>query len=446
MRSRHSLPILLIGALAFVGGSAQAQQDFPVNRVPAQPVASYPAGSFLESVAIDADGHLVIVERTGHNIIRVAPDGTQTVLAHVSDGSGGIALDLDGTMVVTSGLLEGDAEGFVTVLAEDGAKRQVIGLPGSRFLNGATLLRPGVFLVADSSTAQIFEIDIRTGESGVWLAHDSLAVNPDQPVIPGANGIRIFDGMVYVTNSAQAHVVRIPLLENGKPGAPEIWKTGIVLDDFAFAADGTLYGTTHIFNSVVRIEPDGAVTTIGTAEDGLTGSTAAAFGRTEADRNTLYVVTNGGTFLPPPTGIVPAEIVRLDVGEAGLTPLERLAHVPYPGQVAPVESWLVRCETAPGMGHLRETAGPVYLRYLEAHIDRIAFAGQLFDNPQEDPSARLYFVTTETGEEARRMMEASPYYVAGLYSGCAVTKFSGVIGNVLGGVAWPEAASRAAVE
>ena len=31
----------------------------------------------------------------------------------------------------------------------------------------------------------------------------------------------------------------------------------------------------------------------------------------------IYVVMNGGMFLPPPTGVVPANIVRLEVGKAG---------------------------------------------------------------------------------------------------------------------------------
>ncbi len=34
-------------------------------------------------------------------------------------------------------------------------------------------------------------------------------------------------------------------------------------------------------------------------------------------RSAIYVVTNGGMFLPPPTGVVPATVVRLEVGKAG---------------------------------------------------------------------------------------------------------------------------------
>ena len=65
-------------------------------------------------------------------------------------------------------------------------------------------------------------------------------------------------------------------------------------------------------------------TIIAQAESRVIGSTAVAFGQSEGDvydglrlRTAIYVVTNGGMFLPPPTGVVPANVVRLEVGKAG---------------------------------------------------------------------------------------------------------------------------------
>ncbi|NJN86989.1 MAG: gluconolactonase [Leptolyngbyaceae cyanobacterium SL_7_1] len=83
--------------------------------------------------------------------------------------------------------------------------------------------------------------------------------------------------------------------------------------DFAFDAAGNLYGATHIYNSVIRIAPTGDITTIAQAEQGMTGSTAIAFGQQPSDRTGIYVVTNGGMFLPPATGVVPAAVVWLEV-------------------------------------------------------------------------------------------------------------------------------------
>jgi hypothetical protein len=79
-----------------------------------------------------------------------------------------------------------------------------------------------------------------------------------------------------------------------------------------------LYGTTHVYNSVVKITPDGQITTIATAEQGVAGSTALAFGRSAGDNTSLYVTTNGGMSLPLPTGLEAAKVVRLEVGVEGL--------------------------------------------------------------------------------------------------------------------------------
>jgi sugar lactone lactonase YvrE len=122
---------------------------------------------------------------------------------------------------------------------------------------------------------------------------------------------------LYASNTEKMQLIKIPLQADGQPGEPEVFLQPINLDDFAFDQEGNLYGTTHIYNSVVKIAPDRSVTTIAQAEQGVTGSTALAFGRDEDDRTSLYVVTNGGMSFPPPTGLEPAQVVRLEVGIAG---------------------------------------------------------------------------------------------------------------------------------
>ena len=137
---------------------------------------------------------------------------------------------------------------------------------------------------------------------------------------PGVNGLKVFGGHLYASNSDRAHIVRVPLSADGlRPvGRPEPFVEGLMADDFAFDQRGNLYLATHPLNSVVRIAPDGRdIAVLGTAEQGLAGSTAVAFGRGPADRDAIYVTTNGGMFLPPPTGAVPAELVRLRVGAEG---------------------------------------------------------------------------------------------------------------------------------
>ena len=206
--------------------STFAHDAFPVERVPSQtiagypiagypiagypiagyPIAAYPIGAFLESVVVSADSSLLIVEHTNHDVIRMSSDGAQEAIVHLPDGAAGLALDLNGTVLVTGGHQNGD--GFVTVLDPSGAVRDFVQVHGTRFLNGGTQLRRCVFLVTYSITASLYEVDIRTRTASVGLAHPLLEPNPDGPHNPGINSVKIPDCAVYVTNSGLAHVLR----------------------------------------------------------------------------------------------------------------------------------------------------------------------------------------------------------------------------------------------
>jgi sugar lactone lactonase YvrE/uncharacterized protein YciI len=431
----------LIGAsMIATAALAQAPPQPPLARVEATRLAVLNKGAFLESIVALQDGRLLIADHDSHTILSLRPEGgAPERFAKLDFEVRGLGLDLDDTLYAT-GKAHGGGEAVFRI-DRQGRATPVATLPEAKFLNGLALLRPGVFLAADSFAGAVWRIDVRTGATEAWLRHEWLTANPDMAQIPGANGVKLHDGAAYVSNSGRAHVLRVPISPDGTAGPPAIHASGVVIDDFAFAANGDLYGTTHIFNSVVVLRKDGTRATIATAEDGATGSTAVVFGTRPADRETLYVVGDGGVFLPPPGGIVPAEIVALKVGAVGLTREGALGWVPRPATVPAAATQLVECATAPGTDHLRASVGPRYLRYLELNNDRIAFAGQLFDDPKASPVGRMYFVRTESTDEARAYIEASPYFAAGMYANCRVRPFQGILGSLLGGVGWPAAAS-----
>ncbi len=120
------------------------------------------------------------------------------------------------------------------------------------------------------------------------------------------------DGTLLITSHEAGQITA-----DNQPGEPAVFVTPTNIDDFAFDTDGNLYAATHIYNSVLRISPTGATTTIAQVEQGVIGSTAVAFGRSAEDVTSIYVVTNGGMFLPPPGGVVPANVVRIEVGKLG---------------------------------------------------------------------------------------------------------------------------------
>lgn len=55
-------------------------------------------------------------------------------------------------------------------------------------------------------------------------------------------------------------------------------------------------------------------------DEGMHGSTSAAFGRTEADRRSLYVTTTGGIIGPIDGRVREAKLVCLDIGVEGAPP------------------------------------------------------------------------------------------------------------------------------
>ena len=290
-------------------------QDTPVNLVPAQSIAKFPVNTFLESIVVSGDGTLFITSHEDGQIIRISPDGTQSIHATIEGKVAGLAWARRSSLLVTG--WDSNMTPTVFLLSSKGKVKKAIALPDAAFLNGITRLKGDRYLIADSYRGAIWELDLSQGRADIWIEHPLLDRATPESRTPGVNGLKIFAGILYASNTDKAHLLRIPITKTGRSGEPEIFVQNALVDDFAFDVEGNLYGATHVFNSVIRIAPDGAIATIAEGKQGVTGSTAIAFGRRKHDRKSIYVVTNGGMFLPPPTGIVPAEVVRLEVGLRG---------------------------------------------------------------------------------------------------------------------------------
>jgi SMP-30/Gluconolactonase/LRE-like region len=291
-------------------------QNVPIQLVPAKTITSFPINTFIENIVIATDGTLFVSNHEAGQIVHISLDGTQTIYATWESKIAGLAIANDGSLIVTAW----NASGIPVVLqvSTAGDIKLLATLPEAIFLNGLTHFKDGRYLLADSFRGAIWEFNLVDNSTKIWLEHPILARSNSESPIPAVNGLKFFDGILYASNTEQQLILKIAVDSSGNPSEPEIWVTNNNIDDFAFDIDGNLYGATHIFNSVVKITPDGKTTTIATAEQGVIGSTAVAFGRTENDNTCIYIVGNGGMFLPPPTGIVPSEVVRLDVGIKGV--------------------------------------------------------------------------------------------------------------------------------
>lgn len=283
--------------------------------ITAQTIAEFPINTFLESIVIDADNTLFITNHYEGKVIRIGRDGVPIIHATIAGKATGLALTMDG--ILLSGWDENETP-VVWRIDSSGTVELSVKIPEAQFLNGMTHLNDASgdrYLIADSYRGAIWQLDISTNSASIWLEHSDLARSSSEEVFPAVNGLKIYDNFLYASNTQKKQIVKIPILSDGVAGEPEIFLTGINLDDFAFDREGNLYGTTHVFNSVVKIDRDANITTIAGLEQGMAGSTALAFGAvgTEGDRTRIYVTTNGGMSYPPATGIEPAKVVCLTI-------------------------------------------------------------------------------------------------------------------------------------
>jgi hypothetical protein len=284
--------------------------------VPAQLVAEFPVNTFLESIVVGSENTLFVSSHLDGKIWRIDKDNVPVLHAAIAGKATGLAALPTGGLLLSAW----DDQNVATVfqISPQGTVEVLVNIPDAIFLNGLTHLTGDRYLIADSYRGAIWALDIGTKTAQIWLQHPYLARSSADKEFPAVNGLKICADVLYASNTEKMQIVRVPIQADFSPGEPEVWESTVNLDDFAFDILGNLYGTTHVYNSVVKIAPDGTTVTISQAEQGMTGSTALAFGVAEGDRTGVYVVTNGGMSFPPATGIESAKVVRLDVGIKGL--------------------------------------------------------------------------------------------------------------------------------
>ena len=307
--------------------AAALKKEFPPlpNILPAQPfpsssLAEFPVGTFIENIAVSQAGVIYVSSLEEGKVYEIDQAGHAKEFATVEKAAG-LAFDASDDLFVGSSV--GSARPGI-YRAVEGAAELIVPMPEAVFLNGLAHLEGSRFLVADSYRSLIWEVDTERRSSRIWIEHPSLAhaADPFHPVpqFPGVNGLKILNGVVYASSTEQQKLVRIPLNEDCSAGAAEVFMTSINLDDFAFDDQGNLYGTTHVYNSVVKITPERVVTVVAGLAERVAGSTALAFGRTDADNTAVYVTTNGGMSAPPEGGVQPGRVVKIEVGATGYFP------------------------------------------------------------------------------------------------------------------------------
>jgi sugar lactone lactonase YvrE len=172
--------------------------------------------------------------------------------------------------------------------------------------------------VTDSAFGGVFKVT-PDGAAAPWVSDPALAGEPTacggspDDLSIGANGIAFSNGAFFVASSNKGILAKVPLEPDGSAGPVEIVAgpdcellagiDGIAVDD-----DGSVVAAVNIANRLVRIAPDGDVTTIAEG-DPLDFPASLAFAGDGADR-ALYV-TNFALFSAQAGGPAKPALLRV---------------------------------------------------------------------------------------------------------------------------------------
>lgn len=266
----------------------------PLVAAQAKTVAEWPKFTFLESILALENGEILTTDHLEGRIYSVSPAGEITTFVDID----GEILCLETAPAAMGGYFatawehgEPMNKGALYHITTDGAATQIASLPNEPFLNGIAQVGAGIYVMAGSGTGTIWSYDSNTGETGVWLQSEELA---GPPGLPGINGIRRSGDSIYFTNTGGALIGTVAINADQTAGALTVLHQGVLLDDFAVAQDGTIYGATHIFDSILKITLSGERTLIAGPDQGVQGSTSVIWDYPGEESNTLLVPTNGG--------------------------------------------------------------------------------------------------------------------------------------------------------
>lgn len=256
-----------------------------------------------ENLAIAPDGTIYVSLAFASEIHRIAPNDSQTTLPIPTAGgiTVGVAIDRhhDGDLDVAVRSPDPAAAGIWRVPQRSFRDpTRIAALPTASFPNGIAFDRAGNLYVADSNLGVVWRIARGSSTATAWSESPLLAPTGASFMnfpLPGANGIKVHDDLVYVSNTGTQNILTIPILRNGEAGNIAIRFTGIQADDFAFAANGDLYVAENPLSTLLRLTPDGETTTLASHVDGLENPSALAFDPRPHRRTHLYI-TNSAYF------------------------------------------------------------------------------------------------------------------------------------------------------
>ena len=306
-----AIAALVVPAVVAIGAAASATPASAAIRGAGQPCPvitdvrtvaafNYAAGQEPESINITPDGSL-LVSMLGFlvgkppELIRISPSGQQTILVTGPSGDaiGGNALGRDGTIYYNV-VSPDPARSGVWRLPPGGTPERITAMPAGQFLNGLTLdLRTQTLYVADSKASTIWAIPTSGGPAKAWLVSPALA--PSTAAGFGANGVEYHNGAVWVSDTDQGTLLRVPATASGAPGPIQVIASDLAgIDDFKFLSgrSDVAFVALNPQDKLAVVYPDGRTRIVLDASSGLDSPT-----NTVISGSKIYI-TNSGLAAP----------------------------------------------------------------------------------------------------------------------------------------------------
>jgi hypothetical protein len=289
VKSVLSAALLVAAGVATVAPGTASAASAPLSDPSIALHFDLAAGQTPENVAETPSGAFDVTFAKAHQVVQISPSGHITVLATLpapADGgvhtpalgfaiAAGIVRAPDGTLYFLYAAGSADLTG-VWRLRPGGKPERIAALPADGLPNGLVLDQAsGKLYVADSVLGTIWQVPTSGGTAVAWSTAPELAATSH---FLGANGLKLHNGALWVTNLDQGTVLRIPIQCNGTAGTVRTVASGMVgIDDFVFTGRGDEILTAMIVpNEVAPVEPDGTHRIVLTAADGIEGPTPIA--------------------------------------------------------------------------------------------------------------------------------------------------------------------------
>lgn len=204
----------------------------------------------------------------------------------------------------------------------------IVDIPEAEALDGMEVLNheSGLVLVADTKAGVVYTVDVKNQTAEATITSPLFYSSPELYV--GLDGIKLRSNAthsyLYFTNAVKGAFGRVQIdLQTGYPLSavedlpvfPNGTAAGYILDDFIFDNVGNAYLTNAGEDQGIYLIPAPVFSaTEPIFITPITGPTAVRFGRTEADKSSLYITSTGGDLqYPNQTFAISSKLVRVDI-------------------------------------------------------------------------------------------------------------------------------------